>query len=183
VGEKLKGYVEHHNQAVAVLSVATLVRHGEWTKEAAITFGKEHSWTEEEIRGMVLLARTSLQEAFDVLDDPLWHEKDTNLSLLDPIDGKLQEVPRKWTPTGIAHKERDSILVVLAEYVKNRQVSERLEKYAKHPNRTVAVHAAGALVRGGEWTKESGINLARQQDWTPSEVQEMIRLGKTAGER
>lgn len=178
VAEKLKKYAEHRNRAVAVLAVAGLVRHGEWTRESAIEFAEKHSWTPEEVRGMVRRSRTPLEEAYDVLDNPQWHENDVMLSLLKPVDGHLQEVPRTWTPTAIDQKEREAILVVFAECARDPGVAEKLEKYVAHHNRWVAIRAVGGLVRYGKWTKESAREFAVQRGWTSSEVQEMLRLGE-----
>ena len=178
VGEKLKEYAKHHNKIVAVLAVAGLVRHGEWTRESAVSFAEERTWTPVEIQGMFRLSRTPLEEAYDVLDNPRWHEEDSILSLMEPVDGELHETRRKWTPVGIDQKERESILMVFADHVNNPDVADKLNKYADHPNRTVAVLAAGALLRGGQWTKQSAIEFARQRAWTPSEIEEMIRLGE-----
>ena len=180
VAGKIKNYTEHHNKVVALLSVAGLVRHGEWTREAAVEFAQQRNWTLSEIQGMLRMSRTPLEEAYDVLNDPRWHEDDTMISMNQPVDGQLQEEPRKWTATGIAQKERDSILMVLAEYTRNPAIAEKLQKYAEHPNHTVAVHAVGRLLRGGEWTKESALEFARQRRWAPGEIQEMLRLGKRA---
>jgi hypothetical protein len=183
VAEKLKKYAEHHNQAVAVLAVAGLVRHGEWTRESAIEFAEEHGWTPVEVRGMVRLSRTPLEEAYDVLDNPRWHENDVMLSLLKPVDGRLQEVPRTWTPTAIDQKEREAILAVFAECARDPAVVGKLEKYKAHHNRTVAIHAVGGLVRYGSWTKESAREFAEGSGWTSSDVQEMLRLGEAFSER
>ncbi len=180
VAEKLKGYVAHHNKAVAVLSVAGLVRHGDWTRESAIEYAEKSSWTAAEVRGMVRLSRTPLDEAYDVLDNPRWHENDVSLSLLQPVDGKLEETPRNWTPTAVEQRELSSILVVCAEYVSNPSVAEKLKKYAEHHNRTVAAHAAGGLVRGGAWTKEFAVQFARERTWTLEEIQSMLQLGEGA---
>lgn len=176
IADRLTKYAEHHNRKVAIEAVAALVRGRDWTLERATQFAAQHSWKPEETDKLVRSARTPLEAACEVLDNPRWYENDPMFSSPEPTDDSRREAYQTWKVKAIRQREFDSIMVILNEYGRDASLGERVRMYAEHGNRAVALKAAIGLVRSGEWTSTAAVAFGEQHGWKPEEIREIQRV-------